>query len=84
MFYTYVLLSESDGEFYTGYAKDLKQRIEQHNKGYVESTKKRRPLKLIYYEACVDKYDALKREKYLKSYHGKQFLYKRLNSYLTG
>jgi len=43
MFYTYVLLSESDGEFYTGYAKDLKQRIEQHNKGYVESTKKQDP-----------------------------------------
>ncbi|TYB97156.1 MAG: GIY-YIG nuclease family protein [Kosmotoga sp.] len=84
MYYTYVLLSESDGKFYTGFTNDLKQRIEQHNKGYVESTNNRIPLKLIYYEACVDRNDALKREKYLRSYHDKQFLYKRLNSYLTG
>ena len=84
MFYTYVLQSESDNKFYAGFTNDLKQRIEQHNKGYVESTKDHRPLKLIYYEACINRNDALKREKYFKSYHGKEFLYKRLNSYLPG
>ncbi|MFC1841430.1 GIY-YIG nuclease family protein, partial [Thermodesulfobacteriota bacterium] len=52
MYYTYVLHSELDGNFYVGYTKDLKLRFEQHNKGKVESTKDRRPLKLIYYEAC--------------------------------
>jgi len=84
MYYTYVLKSHKDGQFYTGFTKDLKQRFEQHNKGYVESTKERRPLALIYYEACLDKNDAIKREKYLKTYHGKMFLHKRLKSYLTG
>ena len=84
MYYTYVLHSMSDMKFYTGYTKDLKLRYEQHNNGLVESTKDRRPLKLIYYEACFDQEDALKREKYFKTFHGKMFLKRRLKSYLTG
>ena len=84
MFYTYVLQSERDENFYTGLTEDLKLRFEQHNKGLVESTKDRRPLKLIYYEACLDQNDVSHREKYLKTYHGKMFLRKRLKSYLTG
>ena len=84
MYYTYVLQSEKDGKFYVGFSKNLKQRFEQHNKGYVESTKDRRPFTLIYYEACVDSMDATNREKYFKTYHGKMFLRRRLKSYLTG
>ena len=84
MYYTYVLQSMEDMKFYTGFTKDLKLRFEQHNKGNVESTKDRRPLRLIYYEACLDQNDATKREKYLKSFHGKMFLKRRLKSYLTG
>ena len=84
MYYTYVLQSEKDMGFYTGFTKNLKLRFEQHNSGLVKSTKDRRPLKLIYYEACLDESDSMKREKYLKSYHGKMFLRRRLKSYLTG
>lgn len=84
MHYTYVLLSMKDMKFYTGYTKDLKLRFEQHDKGLVESTQHRRPLRLIYYEACLSQQDATKREKYLKSYHGRMFLKNRLKSYLTG
>ena len=84
MYYTYVLQSKVDGKFYTGFTKNLKLRFEQHNKQLVESTKSRVPLKLIYYEACLDRNDATKREKYLKTYHGKMFIKKRLKSYLTG
>ena len=69
---------------YTGYTKDLKLRLEKHNKGLVDSTKDRMPLKLVYYEACLNQQDATHREKYLKSYHGKQFIKRRLKSYLTG
>ena len=83
MFYTYVLLSEKDNKFYVGYSKDVKLRFEQHKKGRVESTKNRRPLKLIYYEACIAQDDALKREKYLKTYYGRMFIHKRLKSYLS-
>ena len=84
MYYTYVLHSKKDKQFYVGFTEDLKLRFEQHNKGQVESTMKRRPLELIYYEACLDKQDAIRREKYLKSYHGKMFIKNKLKSYLTG
>jgi len=84
MYYTYVLQSEKDSGFYIGFTKDLMLRFEEHIKGRVDSTKHRRPLKLIYYEACLTQEDATKREKYLKTYNGRRFLYKRLKSYLTG
>ncbi len=84
MFYTYVLFSEKDENFYVGFSKDVKLRFEQHQKGLVHSTKNRRPLKLIYYEACISQDDALRREKYLKTYYGRLFIHKRLKSYFTG
>ena len=84
MYYTYVLHSLKDHKFYIGYTQNLKQRFEEHEKGFVESTKHRRPLKLIYYEACLDRSDATHRERYLKTHHGKMYLGKRLKSYLTG
>ena len=84
MYYTYVLQSEKDNRFYVGFTKNLKLRFEEHNNGRVDSTKNRKPLKLIYYEACLTQEDATKREKYLKTYNGKRFLRKRLKSYLTG
>ena len=83
-YYTYVLKSEKDYKYYVGFSKDLKLRFEQHNKGYVEATKNRRPLCLIYYEACLNKDDAIHREKYLKTHYGRMFISKRLKSYLTG
>lgn len=84
MYYVYVLQSKKDNQRYTGYTRNLKLRFEQHCKGTVSSTKDRRPLKLIYYEACLSQEDATHREKYLKTYYGKMFLSKRLKSYLTG
>ncbi len=82
--YTYILRSDKDNTNYAGYTKNLKLRFEQHQKGMVESTKNRRPLKLIYFEACLNQCDALKREKYFKTHYGKMFLKNRLKSYFTG
>ena len=70
--------------FYVGFTRDLKLRFEQHREGRVEATRNRRPLELVYYEACLDESDAVRREKYLKTYLGKMFLRNRLKSYLTG
>jgi putative endonuclease len=83
-YYTYILKSEKDGINYAGYTHDLYLRFEQHQNGLVESTKSRKPFKLIYFEACLNKEDALKREKYFKTHYGKMFLKKRLKSYFTG
>jgi len=49
IYYTYVLKSEKDFNYYVGYSEDVRLRFEQHKKGLVESTKARRPLKLIYF-----------------------------------
>jgi putative endonuclease len=83
MYYAYVLQSKKDNQLYYGYTQDLTKRFEQHSQGLVTSTENRRPLKLIYYEACCIKEDALKREQYFKTYRGRQFLQKRLKSYFT-
>lgn len=84
MFYVYVLKSEKDKKNYVGFTKNLKLRFEQHNKGLVDSTKNRRPLIIIYYEACLNQTDATSREKYLKTTYGKRYIKNRLKSYSTG
>ena len=84
MYYVYVLQSIKDQKFYTGYSANLKGRFEEHKQGKVASTKKRLPMSLVYYEACLDERDARHRERYLKTHHGKLFLHNRLKSYLTG
>lgn len=70
-----------DGENYIGYTKDLRKRVEEHQKGRSFATSFRRPFKLIYYEACLDEADAKQRESYLKSTAGRRFLAKRLRSF---
>jgi putative endonuclease len=82
MFFTYVLISERDSKFYVGFTEDLEKRIQEHQKGTVASTANRRPLRLIYYEACLNEKDALKREKYFETGFGRRFLKNRLESYI--
>ena len=84
MYYVYVLQSSNGGKLYVGYTCSLKRRVEDHNKGLVPSTKNRRPLKLVYYEGCVNSKDAVKREKYLKTSWGKRYIKNRIGNYLTG
>lgn len=83
MYYVYVLRSEKDDNFYVGYTSDLRSRLRLHGEGKIDATKVRRPLKLVYYEACLSQEDALHREKYLKSSYGKRYIKNRLKGYLT-
>ena len=83
VYYVYVLLSKKDGNFYIGFTDDLKKRLDEHNKGRVPSTKNRTPLKLVYYEACLNQKDAIRREKKLKTTWGRRFINSRLEQYLT-
>ncbi|HHT9133971.1 MAG TPA: GIY-YIG nuclease family protein, partial [Candidatus Avalokitesvara rifleensis] len=53
---------------------DLKVRFKKHQSGEVASTKFRRPLDLIFYEAYKSKEDAKRRERYLKTAKGKSSL----------
>ena len=80
MFYTYVLKSQVDGKFYTGFTNNLKRRLGEHNKGLVSSTKRRIPFELVYYEACRNEKDAVIREKYLKTTYGHRYLKTRMKN----
>jgi len=54
------------------------------NSERVESTKNRVPVELIYYEACLNRSDAFRREKYLKTTYGRRYLKSPLKNYFTG
>lgn len=73
-FYVYILVSIKDGKFYIGFSENLKQRLAEHTAGKNISTKNRRPLELIFYEAFRTKFDAMRRERYFKSTKGKAVL----------
>lgn len=84
MTYVYILVSSADGMVYTGCTRDLRQRFKMHEAGRVASTANRLPLKLVYYEACLDERDAFRREKYLKTTYGKRYIRTRCQNYFTG
>ncbi len=65
MNYSYVWLSEKDKRFYIGSTGDRRKRLPEHTKGRVRSSAYRRPLRLVYYEACLSAADASRRERYL-------------------
>jgi putative endonuclease len=77
MFYAYIL-KLSDNTYYHGSSDNLKQRIEYHKQGKVNSTRYKRPLKLVFYAAFQTKEKAADFEKYLKSSSGFAFRNKRL------
>lgn len=55
----------SDDSFYTGVTTDLARRLRQHNgeiSGGAGYTRGRRPVDLVWSEACVNRSDAQKRE----------------------
>ena len=83
MFYTYVLLSEKDQKLYMGYTENLRNRLALHQAGLVPSTATRRPVRLIFYEAYPNKYDALRRERYIKTDKGKTTLKSMLREFLS-
>jgi len=83
MYYVYILLCEKDIHFYTGFTQDLERRLDEHQKGKVYSTSRRRPVKRVYYEASISQADALHREKYLKSTYGKRYIRNRLKQFLN-
>jgi len=74
MFYVYVLKSGVDGRLYKGFTKDLQNRLKQHNSGKTKSTKGYRPWELVYYEKYDTLDEAIKREKFLKTGIGREFL----------
>jgi len=82
-YFTYVLKSQKNGSLYIGWTVNINNRLNTHNSGKVISTKSKIPYKLIYFESCLNKKDAIDREKSLKTGFGRKFLHNRLKSYLA-
>jgi len=81
--YVYVLRSAKDGNLYTGYTTDLRQRLTDHTAGRASCTRDRRPFQLIYYKAYLLAKDAKARELFLKRGSGKRFIRKQLRHYFS-
>jgi len=81
MQYVYVLMSKKDNGLYIGCTSNLKARVILHNAKKVSSTAKRAPFMIIYYEAYLNNTDAYNREKYMKSWNGKNFIEKVLTNF---
>ena len=69
----YVLLGKN-GMHYTGAARNLRERLRDHQAGRGKRTKNQRPLYLVYHESISNYSAALERETFLKSGKGREWL----------
>lgn len=78
-YWVYILQNETTGKLYKGQTSDLGKRIERHNtheSGSMRYTYKQKgPWKLIYSEKHSTRSEAMKREKFLKSGQGREWIY---------
>jgi putative endonuclease len=76
MFYTYVLYSIEYQKIYIGQSSNLEERIRQHNSfdnnGW---TRKYQPWELIYSESYLERQQAMRRERQLKTSRGRKFIW---------
>ncbi len=73
MFVVYVIES-SGGRLYTRHTSDLARRLEEHNSGLCKSTKVDTGWQVVYSEDHNDRGAAMRREKWLKTGRGREFL----------
>ncbi len=74
IYYVYAIKSIKYGRIYVGLSNNVESRVKEHNAKHVFSTKGYCPWYLIYKEKVGTRVEARKREKYLKSGIGKEFL----------
>lgn len=78
MFYVYVIESENSDKIYIGQTSNIEKRLVQHNdpnNNYSKYTKQNKgPWKLIYKEEVISRSLAIRREKFLKSGKGREFI----------
>jgi putative endonuclease len=79
--YVYVLQSLKNNDLYVGRTNDLRKRLQEHNRGLNFSTKPYKPWQLTHYESYLNRKDAERREKYLKTNQGARLLKRMLKEY---
>lgn len=81
--FVYVLRC-ADNRLYVGSTRDMESRITAHEYGKVRTTKSRRPVKVIYTEETENYSAARRRELYLKSGTGREWLKNKLERCQSG
>lgn len=76
MYTIYSVYNKTAKKFYIGQTKDIKARIRLHNDRTFKNYTSRFPGKweLIYEESAATRLEALRREKQLKSFRGREFI----------
>jgi putative endonuclease len=74
---TYILRNNINKKFYIGssHFDEPSERLREHNKGDVKSTKSARPWHVIHFEKFATYTEARKRENFLKTGVGRQWIY---------
>ncbi|EKE15706.1 MAG: Excinuclease ABC, C subunit [uncultured bacterium] len=85
MFFIYVIKNEQSGKIYIGQTNDIEKRLQRHN-GILKSKntsytyKNKGEWKVVYTEEFKSRSEAIKREKELKSYQGREFLRSKIDN----
>lgn len=80
MFFVYVIRSKRNGRFYVGISVNVEKRLKEHNSKKTRSTSGYIPWELCFFESFDTRIEARKREIYLKSGVGKEYI----KNYRTG
>lgn len=77
MYCVYALYNRQNSKIYIGQTNDLERRLTLHNNGKIKKSYTAHfngIWEVLYKEQTMDRLTALKREKQLKSYQGRQFI----------
>lgn len=78
MYFLYVLYSDKFDKIYIVQTNNISNRLERHNARKVKSTKSYTLWLLVHSELFYTRAEAMKREKELKSYQGRDYIRKNL------
>lgn len=85
MFTVYVIQSETTGKIYIGQTSDFEKRLKRHNKELLYNpksytAKNKGPWKLVYKETFNTRTEVIKRENFLKSHAGRDYVRFKMNN----
>ncbi len=72
--FVYIIQSMVDGTYYVGHSHDPYLRLTHHNDGWTQSTKAKRPWKLVYTKPHNSKGNAMKREREIKRMKSRSYI----------
>jgi putative endonuclease len=82
-FFLYILQSQKDVRYYVGISKDIKTRLDQHNRGVGKFTRSKRPWRLMYTEEYNTRPEAARREKQIKNQKSRSYIESLIRSHVS-